>query len=301
MIYGLDFGRTQGGPMAVLLKRADAHEAKGDALLISVCAGFTRADIHDVGPTVTVTGNSNDPEAVPRLQQIADSFMDYAWDTRDYNSAKFYSVAEVVAMARAGKPGDKPLVIADYNDNPGGGGYGDATNLLKGMVEADLPNAVVHALRDPAAVREAMKNGLGKQTLTIGGKTDPAKGGGPLTLTGEITCLTNGRFIAWGPMGGGVPRDYGPSAVFRVGGIDIVLITNNGQANDLGQFTSLGLDPTRYRTVTVKSAHHFRAAFQPLAREVVLVDSGALCAERYTPDLFKKVRRPIHPFDKIGA
>ena len=48
-------------------------------------------------------------------------------------------------------------------------------------------------------------------------------------------------------MGGGVERNYGPSMVFRVGGIDIIVITNNGQAIDLGQFTSLGIDPTRYR------------------------------------------------------
>ena len=33
----------------------------------------------------------------------------------------------------------------------------------------------------------------------------------------------------------------------------------------------------------------------------MLVDTGALCAERYTPELFKKVRRPIYPFDKIEA
>jgi microcystin degradation protein MlrC len=55
--------------------------------------------------------------------------------------------------------------------------------------------------------------------------------------------------------------------VFRVAGIDIVVITNNGQATDLGQFTSLGIDPTRYTTVAVKSMQHFRAAFEPLARE----------------------------------
>jgi microcystin degradation protein MlrC len=101
-------------------------------------------------------------------------------------------------------------------------------------------------------------------------------------------------------MGGGVKRDYGPSAVFRVGGIDIVLITNNGQATDLGQFASLGIDPQRYPTVAVKSMHHFRAAFEPIARQVVLVDTGALCAEIYMPELFTKVRRPIHPLDRLG-
>ena len=125
-------------------------------------------------------------------------------------------------------------------------------------------------------------------------------GGGPLAFLGEIVSLTNGRFIAYGPMGGGVERNYGPSILFRVGGIDIVVITNNGQATDLGQFTSLGIDPTRYATVAVKSMQHFRAAFAPIARDIVLVDTGALCAEIYTPELFTKVRRPIWPLDPIA-
>src|SRR6266567_968350 len=294
MIYGLDHGRTQRGPMAELIARGEALEGSGEALVVSICAGFSRANIRDVGPSVTVTVDGDSTKA----QAIAEEFMDYAWETRDFTTVKLLPIAEAVARARQGKPGDKPLVIADYTDNPGGGGYGDATALLKGMIEADLKSVAFHALCDPEAVRTAMANGLGKQTLTIGGKIDPALGGGPLTLTGEIVCLSNGQMIAWGPMGGGVKRDYGLSAVFRVGGIDIVLITNNGQANDLGQFTSLGIDPTRYRTVAVKSMHHFRAAFEPIAREVILVDTGALCSELYTPELFTKVRRPIHP---LGA
>jgi microcystin degradation protein MlrC len=75
------------------------------------------------------------------------------------------------------------------------------------------------------------------------------------------------------------------SMVFRTGGIDIVVITNNGHVVNLAQFTSLGIDPTRYRTVAVKLMQHFRAAFEPIAREVVLVDTGALCSEIYTPEL----------------
>jgi microcystin degradation protein MlrC len=294
-IYGLNHGRTQGGPMAELLRRADAIEAKGDALVVSICAGFTRADISDVGPSVTVTGDGDDP----RLAAIAEDFMDYAWQTRDVTSIKLLPIAEVIALARQAKAGDKPLVISDYTDNPGGGGYGDATALLKAMVEADLPEVAFHAIADPAAVQAGLRAGLGRTTLTLGGKTDPALGGGPLTLDGEITTITNGKFVAYGPMGGGVARDYGASLVFRVGGIDVVLITNNGQANDLGQFTSLGIDPARYRTVAVKSMHHFRAAFEPLARRVVEVDTGALCSEIYSTELFRKVRRPVYPLDQL--
>ena len=51
----------------------------------------------------------------------------------------------------------------------------------------------------------------------------------------------------------------------------------------------------------VKSVHHFRAAYAPLAREVMVVDSGALC----TPDpkryKYRKLRLPIWPLDEIAA
>src|ERR1700739_1501628 len=253
MLYGLDHGRTQRGPMAELIARGEALEHSGEALVVSICAGFSRANIHDVGPSVTVTVDGD----TGRGQAIAEEFMHYAWKTRGFTTVKLLPVTEVVALARQGKPGDKPLVVADYTDNPGGGGYGDATAFLKGLVEAGIESVAFHAICDPEAVQDGMRAGVGtKATLTLGGKTDRSMGGAPLTLTGEVVCLTNGRFIAYGPMGGGIERNYGPSMVFRVGGIDIVVITNNGQAYDLGQFTSLGFEPTRYTTDAVKTKQH---------------------------------------------
>jgi microcystin degradation protein MlrC len=299
MLHGLDWGRHQSPPMAELLGRADAIEQRREGLAVSICAGFALANIHDVGPSVTVTidqmrGSGADGQA------IAEDFMDHAWATRDFSSVHALSVAEAIARARDGKPGDKPLVVADYTDNPGGGGYGDATAFLKGLIDANVERVAFHAICDGEAVQAGMRAGVGtRTTLALGGKIDPRMGGGPLTLEGEIVCLTNGKFIAYGPMGGGVERNYGPSMVFRVGGIDIVVITYNGQATDLGQFTSLGIDPTRYTTVAVKSMQHFRAAFEPIAREVILVDTGGLCQVNYTSELFTKVRHPIWPLDPI--
>ncbi len=304
MLHGLDWGRTQRGPMAELIARADAIEAAGEALAVSICAGFALANIRDVGPSVTVTIDVGGDGAIARAQAIAENFMDQAWATRDFSTVHMLSVADAVARARQGKPGDKPLVVADFTDNPGGGGYGDATAFLKGLVEGGVEGVAFHAICDPEAVQAGTRAGVGaRAALAIGGKTDPAMGGGPLSLDGEVVCLTNGKFIAYGPMGGGVERNYGPSMVFRVGGtggIDIIVITNNGQATDLAQFTSLGVDPTRYTTVAVKSMQHFRAAFEPIAREIVLVHTGGLCQVDYTPELFTKVRRPIWPLDPIS-
>src|SRR5207248_6712956 len=124
---GLDRGRHQKGPMAELIGRGEALENSGEALVVSICAGFSRANIRDVGPSVTVTVDMARGDARPHGQTVAEEYMDYAWQTRDYESFKLLSVEEAVARTKSGKPGDKPLVVADYTDNPGGGGYGDAT------------------------------------------------------------------------------------------------------------------------------------------------------------------------------
>ncbi len=152
----------------------------------------------------------------------------------------------------------------------------------KGLVEAGVESVAFHAICDPEAVAAGMKSGIGPAALTLGGKIDPALGGGPLTLSGEITHLSDGRFVAYGPMGGGVERNYGPSLVFHVGGIDIILITNNGQGDrprpvpPRSASTRRGTGPSRSNRCSI-----FRAAFEPIAREVILVHTGALCQVDY--------------------
>jgi microcystin degradation protein MlrC len=298
MLRGLDGGRTQGGPMRELIDRGEALERAGRALVVSICAGFTAADIRDVGPSVTVTTDSENPEA----QKIAEEFMDYAWQTREFTAIHHRSVEDAVRHAKEGEgKHDKPLIMADVTDNPGSGHYGDATNLLRAMVAADLQNAVFYAIYDPEAVQDAVKIGVGNNgKIMLGGRHDANAGGGPLTLSGHVVAITDGKFQAFGPMGGGVWRDLGASMLFRVGGIDIIAIANNTQATDTAQLTSLGCDPTRKWTVAVKSNHHFRAAFEPIGREVITVDGGGLGSIILRQGEYRKVRRPIWPLDKIA-
>ena len=50
--------------------------------------------------------------------------------------------------------------------------------------------------------------------------------------------------------------------------------------------------------MALKSAQHFRAAFGPIAGEVIVCDSGALCAPDCSVLTYTKVPRPIFPLDK---
>ncbi len=84
------------------------------------------------------------------------------------------------------------------------------------------------------------------------------------------------------------------------GGVDIVVTTNRLQTADLQALLSVGIDPRAKATIGLKSSHHFRAAYEPVARRVMLVDSGALCSHDLTRFTFTKVRRPVWPLDEIA-
>lgn len=132
----------------------------------------------------------------------------------------------------------------------------------------------------------------------MGGTTDPGFGGGPLILDGQLISLSDGRFIGDGPMIHGLHGSFGPSAVLLVKGIEILVVSNSRQILDLQQFRAFGIDPQRKQVVALKSMQHFRAAFEPMAGQVIVCDSGALCTPRYDRLPYRNVPRPIFPLDK---
>ena len=301
-LEGLDHGRTAGvpadSPMLRLLAEADKVETSGAALVVSLQAGFSMSDIKDIGPSVAVTIDGDAAAG----EKIAERFVEEIWETRHYDSLvpQLMAIDAAVAHARSKQAAaGGPTVIADYADNPGGGGYMDSTALLKGMLDGGLTDAAFHAILDPAAVQAGLKAGPGAEiTIQLGGHTDPGRGGGPLTVTGRVTAVTDGNFIARGPMGGGVKYQHGPSMTLRIGGVDVIVVSLPTQSKELEQFTSMGIEPRAMKTLGVKSMQHFRASFTPIAREILVVDSGALCSpKKYSKD-FKHVRRPLWPFEE---
>ena len=88
------------------------------------------------------------------------------------------------------------------------------------------------------------------------------------------------------------------TAVLRVGGIDIVVAGTRHQVVDLQFFKHAGIDPAAKSVLGVKSAHHFRAAYGPIAAEVIVVDDGGgLTSRNYRSLPYRNVRRPVYPLD----
>ncbi|UZF93000.1 M81 family metallopeptidase [Bosea sp. NBC_00550] len=295
MLEEVNGGRTDIGPMVERIAKAKAYEKQTDVFAVSVNGGFGNADIEEVGPTVLVTCQGD----LDRHRGFAEALVDDMWQRRFEMVTPFLPVDDAVAEAAAYVATSGPLIIADYADNPGGGGYGDATGLLEGMIAADLKDACFGPIVDPETAAELHRAQPGTAvSVRLGGKVDPEIGGGPLSVTGTLVSLSDGDYVGDGPMMGGLHASWGPCAVLRVGDIEILVTTIRAQMNDLQQFRAFGIDPAAKRIVGLKSMQHFRAAFEPIAGKVIVCDSGALCTPDLTKLPYRRARRPIFPLDK---
>ena len=95
-------------------------------------------------------------------------------------------------------------------------------------------------------------------------------------MTGVVRTLSDGRFIHKGPMMRGLPGRLGPTAVLDVDDVKVILITHRWQTLDPEMIRFVGIDPLEEKILVVKSTIHYRAAFEPIAKEIIEVDAPGL-------------------------
>ncbi|MCP5038988.1 MAG: M81 family metallopeptidase [Rhodobacteraceae bacterium] len=301
MLLGCDDGRTTNdGPMCKLLALAAQQAQKAGILGVSINAGFTEADVNAAGPSVIVCYDKSSG-VFTAAEQTARIITNEIWQWRDvYNHPE--PLVDSIEKLVVSPSGAGPVVVADYSDNPGSGAYGDCTALIQALLESGIENAAAGALCDPEAVAELIQKGIGvKVSVTIGGKVDPQVGGGPLQVTGEVKAISDGSFTYEGPMFAGLPGNLGPSVCLRVEGLDIVLTSERIQMLDQNIFRAVGIEPVNKSVLAVKSMQHFRAAFAPIAREIIVTDAGGLSTRKSQNRVYQNLRRPVLPFDDVDA
>jgi microcystin degradation protein MlrC len=289
-------------PNKALQVRCAAMTSEG-ALAASLFTGFPHADIANAGLSAVVVCDG-DPVLAAKMR---DELLGQAWrDRRDF-VFKIEPLVQSVARAKAmeKKAGDGPVVLLDHYDNCASGGTMDTTAVLAEILRQGLGEVVAFAIYDPAAVGQAIAAGIGNDvSLSIGGKMKmPAISAAspPLSVTGRVKVISDGRFRNRGPMGAGVETNMGPTVVLDTGAAEIVLISNHVEPYDLNCFLSLGIDPLRKKFIMLKSRVHWRAGFGEIAREIVECAGVGVCTSDYSQLTFKKVRRPIYPLDLVNS
>ena len=189
-------------------------------------------------------------------------------------------------------------MLSDSGDNPGAGAPCDGTILLDAFRAAQLRDVIVGVICDPVTVSQARTAGTGATILVhLGGKTD-ALHGSPVEALARVVRITDGVFTNTGPMGTGGRTRMGMTAVLNLDGIQVIVTEQRVQALDVSLFRSVGIEPTTARAIVVKSSVHFRAAFEPIAAEIIEVDTPGISSPHLERFAFRHIPRPIWPLDR---
>lgn len=241
-------------------------EAAG-AWSASLFMGFPAADIPDCGPTAITFA---DTQALADLtaDRIAKSYemAESEFDTVTYTPVD--AIAECNRLLEA--DGYGPVVIADTQDNPGAGGVSATTGFLRALIEADVHNAAIGLIVDPATAKAAHEAGEGAVArFNIGGH-EGLKDDSPVSTTALVETLSEGKLVAGGPYFGGTRMELGLSACLRIGGVRVVITSRIAQMADREMFRFVGVVPEEQSILVVKSSTHFRADFTAMARGIIV-------------------------------
>jgi microcystin degradation protein MlrC len=286
---------TWQSPLKIAIDRAREIEREPRVLAATVLGGFPFADLPFTGiSTIVVT--DGDPALARRH---ADELAGVCWERRADFAIRPTPVATAIAEAMAAPPGSV-YVLADVADSGASGTAGDGTVVLQGLLDAGARSAAVAQIMDEEAVATCVAAGVGSEvTLAVGGKHDRLHGP-PVRVTGIVRLIHEGSFPLAGPMGAGTIAGRGRTVVLEIGGrggIELQLSELRGHPSDLNHFRAFGIEPTERRILVLKSAAHFRAAFEPIATRVLEVDAPGISSPNLARFDYRRLRRPISPLD----
>ncbi len=283
-------------PMKDIMEIAVEAERCGQVLNASVFVGFPLADTPYTGLSIVLVAEKG-KEAQARA--LLDRLADMAWQRR----ADFITDYETYeqTLERAAALQDGPVLLVDHGDNCASGGSTDEMSVLRALMALGATDVVAGPYWDPASVQALIEAGAGATcTIDLGGKTDmPAINlpGKPLTVTGTVMNITDGRYTVTGPMFTGMQLSLGRTVVLDVGGVLILVSEKPQEPFDVGIFTHAGIDPASRKFILIKSKQHFMAGFATLAKHIVMVAGPGVCGSDFSQFNYTKLERPIYPLD----
>lgn len=290
---------TDSGPMRLLERRAREMEAElPDVVAVNVCAGFPYADVPEAGLGFSAITNGDLELARGSLRELNV----IASSLRQADDRTGMPMAEVMTLLERHDEG--PVLLVEPSDSVEAGAPGDATRVLRALVEHGVPDAGV-VISDAEAVRHLWDVPAGRRReLEIGGKSGEI-GTEPIALDVEMLSMSDGRFVPEDEpksplafmLDGEV--DMGPCALVRHGGIFVLLTSRRTPPLDLGQWRSQGIDPEELFAIGVKAATEHRPAYDPIARASYTVDLPGPCAGDLRRLPFERVSRPVYPLDAL--
>jgi microcystin degradation protein MlrC len=251
--------------------------------VLSFCMGFPAADFEECGPVLWAYG------AEPLEANAAAEALNALASTPAQWRMDFLPAREAVTQALAlAAQHERPVLIADTQDNPGAGGDSNTTGMLHALLQQGAgkryPNAVaLGLLYHPEVATIACGAGVGAEIDVVLGVSVPTYAGmsdAPLAVRAKVLAISDGRCVLKGPMMRGMTSQLGASACLAIDGVLVAVVSGKAQLFDREMLRCVGITPEAMKLIVLKSSNHFRADFQPIASHVLVAKaSGPMAAD----------------------
>jgi microcystin degradation protein MlrC len=294
LLVGPVNSRTTEGPMAEVAAAARAAET-WPVLHASFFAVQPWLDFEDLGFAALVCADADREAAQSAAERLADA----AWERREAMPSQTTPLKDAI---ETGLSSEGLTVIGDSGDSPSGGAAGDNVSVLRTLLAmgADRADRLTYlTLVDAPAAAAAAAAGPGASAAFTLGHTLSTRDGEPVRVEGTVRALTDGTFVLADKGMQGATMRLGLTAVIAVGSLRVAVRSVGGFEWDTALFTSVGLDLRQAAMVFVKSPSHFRVGFAAFATRVLIADTPGptTCDLHRVP--FTRLRRPIHPLDRM--
>jgi microcystin degradation protein MlrC len=266
---------TREGPYADAIKYGQSKLGNG-VLDVSIIGGFVFSDSPKNGVAIVINGEQG--------ADVRGTALDVAtriWEDRKRFVKRLTSIEDALRI-------NGMTIWSDAGDNPGGGGTGQTTALLRKLYEAQADNVLYGSFFEPQIAAAAQNQREITARFTEG-----------FTVPAKVLKTTDGKCIGRRGIWAGRALELGPTAALQIGGITAVCVSKRKQCADPVFFEMHGLDIAAARTVVVKSRGHFRGGFDEFFTpdRVIEVDTPGLTSPVLERLDFKGLPRPVFPLD----
>ena len=192
------------------------------------------------------------------------------------------------------------MLLADISDNPGGGGRGNTTWMLRALHEAGARGVVIGLFTDPELAKDAHRVGEGVRLHALFNRveSDFAK---RFDCNVTVLKLSDGNDVGRRGRDAGRRIVLGTSALLALdgSGLRVAVTSLREQCCDPRMLEMYGIDIAAAKCVVVKSRGHFRAGYDEFfaPEQIYEVDTPGLTSAVLTNFAFKGLKRPIWPLD----
>jgi len=292
VLTGAIRGSTEGDdPFAHLMRLTKSYEGRDGVLSTSLFLVHPYLDQPGMGSGPLVITDNDMEKAVGIARGIAEQY----WARRFELEPELFTPEEAIIR---GQQVDGPVVLVEAADCCGGGAAGDSVATLKALLRANVVQISLVPVVDPGAATVCHQAGVGGTvTVALGHQCDP-RWGQPVTVTGRVTRLSDGRFRYVGGVWDNVESNMGPSAVLSIGAVQVLVASHATYDWMDEQFRSMGLSASEARFIVAKNPMNYRQAYGAIAKAIFVLDTPGPTPPTVRHVQYKNVRRPYFPLDE---